>query len=75
MFFYCIIIVYKEKEILNKHSNPIPQALEFEKRQKKKAIIVGLKYSLNDYYVKKKNKERKKTIEQKVESSLQEMEN
>ena len=59
VFFYCIIIVYKEKEILNKQSNPIPQALEFEKRQKKKAIIVGLKYSLNDYYVKKKQREEK----------------
>ena len=62
MFFYCIIIVYKEKEILNKHSNPIPQALEFEKRQKKKAIIVGLKYSLNDYYVEKKTKRGKKQL-------------
>ena len=41
VFFYCIIIVYKEKEILNKQSNPIPQALEFEKRQKKRQLLLG----------------------------------
>ena len=58
VFFYCIIIVYKEKEILKKQNNLIPQAPEFEKRQKK-VIIDGLKYSLNNYYVKKKTKRKR----------------
>ena len=59
VFFYCIIIVYKEKESLKKQNNPIPQAPKFEK-DKKKVIIVGLKYSLNNYYVKKEKKKRKR---------------
>jgi len=59
MFSYCIIIVFKEKEIVKKQINPITHTsgTEFDKRQKR-AIIVGLKYSLNNYYVKETQREK-----------------